>query len=114
MKILIVDDDATNRMVLGAYLKNDGFQIVSANDGKTAVDLFQSESPDLILMDIMMPVMDGYESTIQIKSLSGDRFIPIIFLTAMTDEKALTRCVEVGGDDFLTKPYNRTILKSKI
>ncbi|MCU7835518.1 MAG: fused response regulator/phosphatase [gamma proteobacterium symbiont of Taylorina sp.] len=114
MKILIVDDDATNRLVLGAYLKKDGFNIVSANNGQTAVDLFQSEAPDLILMDIMMPVMDGYESTIKIKSLSGERFIPIIFLTAMTDENALTRCVEVGGDDFLTKPYNRTILKAKI
>jgi len=114
MKILIVDDDATNRLVLGAYLKKDGFEIVSADNGKKAVELFLSEDPDLVLMDIMMPVMDGYEATIQIKSLSGEKFIPVIFLTAMTDEKALSRCVEIGGDDFLTKPYNRTILKAKI
>lgn len=114
MKILIVDDDATNRLVLGAYLKKDGFEIISANDGQAAIDLFQDEQPDLILMDIMMPVLDGYEATKKIKVLSGERFIPIIFLTAMTDEKALSRCVEVGGDDFLTKPYNRTILTAKI
>jgi len=114
MKILIVDDDSTNRLVLSAYLKKDGYTVVVAENGQEAIDIFQSESPDLILMDVMMPVMDGYESTQKIKALTKDFFIPIIFLTAMTDENALSRCVEVGGDDFLTKPYNRTILKAKI
>lgn len=114
MKILIVDDDTTNRLVLTAYLKKDGYSVVSAENGQEAVDLFQSENPELILMDVMMPVMDGYEATKQIKALSEEKFIPIIFLTAMTDEKALSQCVEVGGDDFLTKPYNRVILKAKI
>ena len=114
MKILIVDDDNTNRLVLTAYLKKDGYTVVSAENGQEAVDLFQSEEPELILMDVMMPIMDGYEATKQIKALSGEKFIPIIFLTAMTDEKALSQCVEVGGDDFLTKPYNRVILRAKI
>jgi len=67
----------------------------------------------MILMDVMMPVMDGYEATKIIKELS-ENFIPIIFLTAMTDDKALSKCVEVGGDDFLTKPYSRVILNAKI
>ncbi|MDX2507147.1 MAG: SpoIIE family protein phosphatase [Gammaproteobacteria bacterium] len=114
MKILIVDDDTTNRMVLSAYLKKDGYTVVSAENGQEAIELFQSEEPQLILMDVMMPVMDGYEATKEIKTLSGEKFIPIIFLTAMTDEKALSKCVKVGGDDFLTKPYSRTILKAKI
>ncbi len=114
MKILIVDDDTTNRLVLSAYLKKDGYTVVAAKNGVEAIELFQLEEPDLILMDVMMPVMDGYEATIKIKSMTTDKFIPIIFLTAMTDEKALSRCVEVGGDDFLTKPYNRVILKAKI
>ncbi|MCP3848715.1 MAG: SpoIIE family protein phosphatase [Gammaproteobacteria bacterium] len=114
MKILIVDDDSTNRLVLSAYLKKDGYTIVVAENGQEAIEVFQAESPKLILMDVMMPVMDGYESTQKIKALTKDVFIPIIFLTAMTDENALSRCVEVGGDDFLTKPYNRTILKAKI
>jgi two-component system, HptB-dependent secretion and biofilm response regulator len=114
MKILIVDDDATNRLVLSAYLKKDGYTVVAAENGLEAIELYQSETPDLILMDVMMPVMDGYESTKKIKALSGEKFIPIIFLTAMTDEKALSQCVEIGGDDFLTKPYNRVILKAKI
>ena len=114
MKILIVDDDKTNRLVLSAYLKKDGHTIVAAENGTEAIEVFQAEEPALILMDVMMPVMDGYEATKKIKSMTTDKFIPIIFLTAMTDEKSLSRCVEVGGDDFLTKPYNRILLKAKI
>jgi len=113
MKILVVDDDATNRLVLCAYLKKDGYETVTAENGQHAVEMFQQERPEMVLMDVMMPVMDGYLATAKIKEIS-DRFIPIIFLTAMTDEKALSRCVEVGGDDFLTKPYSRVILNAKM
>ncbi|MDH5189887.1 MAG: SpoIIE family protein phosphatase [Gammaproteobacteria bacterium] len=114
LKILIVDDEVTNRMVLNAMLKKDGFTVLMAENGKQAIEVFNKENPDLILMDVMMPVMDGYEATRSIKSLVGDRFVPIFFLTAMTDEKALAKCIESGGDDFLTKPFSRTILRSKI
>ncbi len=113
MKILIVDDDATNRMLLGAILKKDGHDLVVAKNGQQAIDLFNAEQPQMVLMDVMMPIMDGYLATQQIKRISKD-FIPIIFLTAMTDEKGLAKCVEVGGDDFLTKPYSRVILNAKI
>ncbi len=113
MKILLVDDDATNRLVLNAYLKKDGHETLVAENGQQAVEIFQAEKPDMVLMDVMMPVMDGYEATAKIKELA-DSFIPIIFLTAMTDEKALSKCVTVGGDDFLTKPYSRAILNAKI
>jgi len=114
LKILIVDDEVTNRMVLNAMLKKDGFTVLMAENGKEAIEIFEKENPDLILMDVMMPVMDGYEATRIIKSSVGERFIPIFFLTAMTDEKALAKCIESGGDDFLTKPFSRTILRSKI
>ncbi len=114
MKILIVDDEKTNRLILAAYLKKDGYTVVAAENGLQAIDVFLQEKPSLILMDVMMPVMDGYEATKKIKLMTTDSFIPIIFLTALTDEKALSQCVEVGGDDFLTKPYNRTLLKAKI
>ena len=114
MKILIVDDNKTNRLILSSYLKKDGYTVVAAENGLEAIEVFLAEEPALILMDILMPVMDGYEATKKIKSLVTDKFIPIIFLTAMTDEKALSQCVEAGGDDFLTKPYNRTLLKVKI
>jgi CheY-like chemotaxis protein/anti-sigma regulatory factor (Ser/Thr protein kinase) len=83
-------------------------------NGREAVVKFASWQPDLVLMDIMMPVLDGYEATRQIKEQAGDSFVPVIFLTALSDEAALARCVAVGGDDFLTKPYSRVMLKAKI
>ena len=114
LKILVVDDEVTNRMVLNAMLKRDGFTVLMAENGKEAVSIVEKETPDLVLMDVMMPVMDGYEATRIIKSSIGERFLPVFFLTAMTDEKALAKCIESGGDDFLTKPFSRTILRSKI
>ena len=111
---LIVDDELSNRIVLNALLKKMEYNTVQAENGAQAIECFKETQPDIIFMDIMMPVMDGFDATTQIKALCGDTFVPIIFLTAMTDEKALARCVEVGGDDFLTKPFNHTVLKSKI
>ncbi len=111
---LIVDDELSNRIVLNALLKKMNYTIVQAENGAQAIERYKETQPDIIFMDIMMPVMDGFDSTVQIKALCGNTFVPIIFLTAMTDEKALARCVEVGGDDFLTKPFNHTVLKSKI
>ena len=58
-------------------------------------------------MDVMMPLLDGYEATRQIKAASANRFVPVIFLTAMSDEEALAQCIEAGGDDFLVKPYDK-------
>ncbi len=114
MKVLVVDDDITNRMVLKAMLVKDGYDIYEAENGQIAIDTYDKEEPDLVLMDVMMPVVDGYTATKVIKEKSVDKFIPVIFLTAMTDEASLVKCIESGGDDFLTKPYNRVILQAKI
>ena len=111
---LVADDDLSNRLVLGALLKKMGYSVVEAENGAQAIDRFLEARPDIIFMDIMMPVMDGFDATAHIKDLCGDKFVPVIFLTAMTDEKALAHCIEVGGDDFLTKPFSHTLLKSKI
>ncbi|VAW70065.1 response regulator receiver modulated serine phosphatase [hydrothermal vent metagenome] len=113
IKILVVDDDATNRLVLSALLKDFCFISVEAINGEEAVKIVEEQYIDIILLDVMMPVMDGYEAAKIIKS-QHKRFIPIIFLTAMTDEGALVKCIDSGGDDFLTKPYSHTLLKSKI
>lgn len=112
--ILIADDDRTNRIVLSAMLKKDGHTVCMADNGTEAVDLFAQQQPDMVLMDVMMPDMNGYEAARQIKAMAGERFVPVIFLTAMTDEEALAQCIVAGGDDFLTKPYKRTLLKAKI
>ncbi len=114
LRILVVDDDQTNRLVLGAIVRRAGYDLLIAEDGEQAVARFLEERPDLVLMDIMMPVMDGYQATRRIKQASGDRFVPVIFLTALSDEQSLAQCVASGGDDFLTKPYNRVILTAKI
>ena len=111
--ILVVDDDVTNRLVLRALLKESGFKTLEAENGKVAVAVVEEHHVDIILMDIMMPVMDGYEAARIIKT-NHDVFIPIIFLTAMTDEAALAECIKVGGDDFLTKPVDFAMLKEKL
>ncbi len=111
---LIVEDEETNRLILKSLLKKRGYEVVEATDGAEAVDRFIEHEPDIIFMDVMMPKMDGYEATRRIKQLAGDHFVPVIFLTAMSDEKALARCVEVGGDDFLAKPFSFTVLSAKV
>ncbi|TKB79761.1 MAG: fused response regulator/phosphatase, partial [Nitrospira sp.] len=114
MKFLIADDNATNRLVLAAMLQKNGHEVAQAEDGKGAIEAFTREQPDMIIMDVMMPVMSGYEATERIKAQCGDRFVPVIFLTAVTDEQGLAECIQQGGDDFLTKPFSATILKAKI
>lgn len=111
---LVVDDDEVNRIILEGMLRSQGFNVVLAENGFEATHLFAEHQPNIILMDIMMPVMDGYEATIKIKEMAGERFVPIIFLTAVVEEEQLAKCVKVGGDDFLSKPFSQVILMAKI
>ncbi len=112
--LMLVDDDSVNRIVLKGMLTKYGYNVLVADDGHKAVEMSKKYQPDLILMDVMMPVMDGYEAAELIKKDSPDTYTPIMFLTAITDEDALAKCVESGGDDFLSKPYSPVILKAKI
>jgi CheY-like chemotaxis protein len=111
---LVVDDVPINRKILEALLKLEGYQTILAEDGAQAVQLYIERQPDIVFMDVMMPVMDGYEATVQIKALAGTNFIPVIFLTALSEGDALVKCTEAGGDEFLTKPFKQEILKAKI
>ena len=113
-KALIVDDEKTNRLILKSLLKKQGYDCIEAVNGQEAIDLFNAEDPSIIFMDVMMPDVDGYEATRRIKATAGDHFVPIIFLTAMTDEEALSRCIDAGGDDVLVKPFDSFILSTKI
>lgn len=114
LRILIADDSDSDRLILKTLLKRLGHEVLDASNGLDAVSLFQQEMPDLVLLDALMPVMDGMEAARQIKSLAGERMVPLIFLTSLSDAGALARCLEAGGDDFLGKPYNRTIIEAKI
>lgn len=111
---LVVDDVPINRKILEALLKIEGYQTLSAEDGAQAVQLYAAQRPDIVFMDVMMPVMDGYEATTRIKALAGTIFVPVIFLTALSDGDALVKCIEAGGDDFLSKPFKQEILNAKI
>jgi len=113
-KVLIVDDDSVNRMILEGMLVNQGHDVIQAENGQQAVEMYSSDRPEMVLMDIMMPVMNGYDATRAIKKLAGEKFVPIIVLTAMTDEEELVKCVHSGADDFLTKPFSHVVLIAKI
>jgi CheY-like chemotaxis protein/anti-sigma regulatory factor (Ser/Thr protein kinase) len=114
LKFLVADDDRTNRLVLCALLRQLGHAAIEAEDGAQAVALYEREQPDMVLMDVMMPGLDGYEAARRIKARTGGGFVPVLFITALLNAEALARCIEAGGDDFLTKPFNRVILESKI
>jgi CheY-like chemotaxis protein len=113
LKILIVDDQAANRSLLSFLLEEGGHQIVEAASGREGVDCFTQAIPDLVLLDVMMPGMDGYEAASLMKSQTPE-YVPIIFLTALSDDVSLSKCIESGGDDFLTKPVNETLLIAKL
>ncbi len=113
IRVLIADDHPVDRKLLARIIHNQGHCVYEADNGEQAIALFQQHQPDLVLLDVMMPVLDGRLAAKAIKSLAGLDFIPIIFLTSLTDAHSLAECLEFG-DDFLTKPYNPIILKAKI
>ena len=114
LRILIADDSDSDRLILKTLLKRLGHEVLDVANGLDAVSLFQREAPDLVLLDALMPIMDGMEAARQIKVLAGERLVPLIFLTSLSEAGALARCLEAGGDDFLGKPYNRIIIEAKI
>lgn len=114
-KILIVDDISTNRKLLrGMLLCFEFDEILEASNGINAIEVFKDNQPDIILMDIDMPRMNGYSAAKKIKVLSGEDYVPIIFITASTEEASLSKSLDCGGDDFLSKPFNAAVLESKI
>ena len=114
MKILIADDNASDRLLLSKIISKQGHAVIEAENGKQAIDCYVKEAPDIILMDVLMPELDGKQAAKEIKHLAGEDLIPIIFLTSLVDAQSLADCLKSGGDDFLTKPYNNIILKAKV
>ncbi|MBF0228336.1 MAG: fused response regulator/phosphatase [Desulfamplus sp.] len=114
MKALIVDDDMSNRLLFKILLEQDGCVVYTAQNGIEGVEMFKSINPDIILMDVMMPLMDGYEATRAIKAHAGEHFVPVIVLTALNDPEDIAKAIECGADDFISKPVNSMILKAKM
>lgn len=113
-KILIADDNVPNCELLDAYLSDEGHEIVFAYDGRETLQAVAEHHPDLILLDIMMPRLSGYEVCQQLKQDRQTRDIPILMVTALNEKGDIERAVEAGCDDFLTKPVNRLELKTRV
>jgi CheY-like chemotaxis protein/anti-sigma regulatory factor (Ser/Thr protein kinase) len=110
LRILVAEDELSTRLLVRAMLRAVGHVVLEAADGAAAVRCFEREQPDVVLLDNEMPVMDGVEACGRIKALAGERYVPVIFVTAASDE-AIARGIEAGGDGFLTKPFSsRTLL----
>lgn len=114
LQLLIAEDNTTDRLILDALVRSLGHDAVLAADGEQAIQLYIDKRPDIILLDVMMPVLDGIAAARRIRELAGQELVPIIFLTSLNDAKDLAACLEAGGDDFLSKPYNPVILKAKL
>jgi len=115
VKILIVDDESINRTLLTNMLYSAGYKdCIEAVNGIEAIKLFDEEQPDLVLLDVVMPGLSGFDVAPKIRKRAKGTYLPILFITALEDKESLVRCLEVGGNDFATKPFDRHILIAKI
>ena len=111
MTILVVDDEALLVKGIRFNLKSDGYDVITGSNGQEAVELTKSENPDLVVLDVMMPVMDGLTACSRIREFSD---VPIILLTAKVDDMDKLMGFDHGADDYLTKPFNILELKARI
>ena len=112
--VLVVDDNAQNVELLAALMRAEGYEVVAAADGLEALAQVAASPPDLILLDIMMPKLDGYAVCRRLKEEAPTRLVPIVLLTALGAEEARIRGIEAGADDFITKPFSRAELKARV
>lgn len=113
-KILVVDDHPSSRMTAVALLSVEGYEVLEADSGPAALERVVEGNPDLILLDVMMPGMDGFEVCRRLKEDEQTRLIPVVFITALNDRRSRIMGIEVGGDDFLTKPFDRLELAARV
>jgi two-component system, HptB-dependent secretion and biofilm response regulator len=114
LKILIADDNNIERLILSRVLENEGHEVVQAETGNQAIEYYFKHSPSLVFLDVLMPDLDGYDVAKAIKKDEANNWIPIIFLTSLTDAHDLAKCIDCGGDDFVSKPINKIIIKAKV
>jgi len=112
--VLIADDDAISRKLLRRLLEQDGYAVCAAADGMEALELFAEESIDLVLLDIVMPGLDGISVLERLKATPGADHVPVIMISAVDETESVVRCIEIGADDYLPKPFNPVILRARI
>lgn len=112
--ILIVDDVEANRDLLSRRLRRQGYTVTMAENGQTALELLVEQSFDLVLLDVMMPELNGYEVLERMKADQRLRHIPVVMISALDDIESIVRCIEMGAEDYLTKPFNPVLLKARV
>ena len=112
--ILVVDDNEFNRDVLARRLVRQGYQVVMVPNGREALAIMHTHAFDLVLLDIMMPEMDGYQVLSELKADESLRNIPVIMISALSELDSVVRCIELGADDYLAKPFEPTLLKARV
>ena len=112
--ILVVDDAVTNRLVLKRMLEAQGHRVSTANDGEAALKLIETQPFDLVLLDVMMPVMDGFEVLAILRERPDWHKLPVVVISALNDTTSVVRCVSLGATDYLFKPVNQTLLKARV
>lgn len=114
LKVLLVDDVPENMTLLRKVLQRAGYVIICAASGEDALECFMKERPDVVLMDMLLPGMDGCETTVRLRELDAGRWVPIIFVSAMIDNADIVRALEAGGDDYIGKPVDLSLLLAKM
>lgn len=114
MRVLVIDDTLSTLLTTSAMVKANGHEAITARSGSEGLRLFAQEAPDLVLLDVVMPEMDGHEVARRIRAASGDHWIPIVFLTGLVADSDLAQGIAVGGDDYLTKPVSQVVLAAKL
>lgn len=112
--VLIVDDDNAMRLILRTLLQKDGYSVAEAEDGAQGLTTYQSLQPDLILLDAMMPLMDGFATCARLRALPGCEWIPILMLTSLTDNEAVDLAFESGATDYIIKPVHKGVLRQRV
>lgn len=112
--ILVVDDDLLNRLVLSTNLQEQGYEVATAENGRQALDMLGSQAFDVVLLDLVMPELDGFQVLEQMKHDSAQREIPVIVISALDEMDSIIRCIEMGATDYLPKPFDAALLRARL
>jgi adenylate cyclase len=112
--VLVVDDDSVNRLLLARSLEREGHRFATAEDGRRALEILRAESFDVVLLDVLMPEMDGFEVLSQMQADNELRRVPVIMISALEDIESVVRGIELGAEDYLPKPFNPVLLRARL
>jgi DNA-binding response OmpR family regulator len=113
-RLLVVDDDPINLRLLASYLQREGHEVATANDGAEGWELVRREPFDVVLLDVLMPELDGYEVLARIRDDDDLSKLPVIMISSVEETDSIVRCIELGADDYLPKPFSPPLLRARI